>query len=270
MALHYLLLLAIVQGLTEFLPVSSSGHLVLTHHLMSNASLDLCWTANRMLDVAVHIGTLLAVIVYFYKDLWGMALSIRSRQSDNFSLLKNIVLASLPIIFIGAIIHKLEPSFLCMLTVMAWMTLIFGIVLWVADKFSKTDKELANMSSGHSLLIGLAQALALVPGTSRSGITMSAARFLGYNRVETARFSLLLSIIAIGGAGTLSGYSVYQSGDWALGSSALIAIILSFITGWISIAVMMKFLQRFTFVPFAIYRIILGSILLYLIYFGSF
>ncbi|NQZ13521.1 MAG: undecaprenyl-diphosphate phosphatase [Alphaproteobacteria bacterium] len=267
MALHYLLILAIVQGLTEFLPVSSSGHLVLTHYLMGDSSVDLCWSENRMLDVAVHIGTLLAVLVYFYKDIWAMASNVHQKDSDGFHLLRNVIIASIPVIVCGFLLQKLEPSFLCLLKVMAWMTLIFGIVLWIADKYGKTDKKIEQMGGKHALLIGLSQALALVPGTSRSGITMTSARFLGYTRTDAARFSLLLGIVAIAGAGTLSGYDLYQSGSIDLGLSSLLGVLLSFITGWISIAVMMKWLNRHTLTPFAIYRIILGAGLLYLLYF---
>ncbi|MAZ75875.1 MAG: undecaprenyl-diphosphatase [Micavibrio sp.] len=270
MALHYLLFLAIIQGLTEFLPVSSSGHLVLTHALFGEGSIDLCWNANRMLDVAVHVGTLLAVIAYFWRDLWGMASHVHQPNSDGFHMLRNVIIASIPVILIGFIINKIEPSLLCMLEVMAWMMLIFGIVLWVADKFGKTNKKLERMTALQAFWIGLSQSIALIPGTSRSGITMATARFLGFNRVDAARFSLLLSIIAIAGAGTLNAYSVFKIGDLEFGLSIGLAILLSFITGWISIAVMMKWLKRFSFTPFAIYRVILGVVLLYFIYSGKF
>jgi undecaprenyl-diphosphatase len=270
MALHYLLFLAIIQGLTEFLPVSSSGHLVLTHAFFGEGSVDLCWSANRMLDVAVHVGTLLAVIIYFWKDLRDMATHVHKPKSDGFHMTRNIAIASIPVIIIGYIINKMEPSFLCLIEVMAWMMLIFGIVLWIADKFGKTDKELSQMTNLQAFFIGLSQAIALVPGTSRSGITMTTARFLGFNRVDAARFSLLLSIVAISGAGTLNAYSVFKTGDLELGLSVGLAVSLSFITGLISIAIMMKWLKRFSFTPFAIYRVILGCVLLYFIYSGQF
>ena len=270
MALHYLLFLAIIQGLTEFLPVSSSGHLVLTHAFFGEGSIDLCWSANRMLDVAVHVGTLLAVIVYFWKDLWDMASHVHQPKSDGFHMMRNIAIASIPVIIIGFLINKMEPSFLCMIEVMAWMMLIFGIILWIADKFGKTDKELAKMTSLQAFFIGLSQAIALVPGTSRSGITMTTARFLGFKRVDAARFSLLLSIVAIAGAGTLNAYSVFKTGDLELGLSVGLAVLLSFATGFISIVVMMKWLKRSSFTPFAIYRVILGCVLLYFIYSGKF
>ncbi len=268
--LHTIVILAIIQGLTEFLPVSSSGHLVLGHYLMGNSTIDMCWSQNRMLDVAVHVGTLLAVISYFYKDLWSMKKSVHRPHSEGFRMMRNVAIGSIPVIIIGFIVNKIEPSFLCLLEIMAWMTLIFGIVLWMSDKYSKAYRHLEKMNWLHASLIGLSQALALIPGTSRSGITMTTARFLGYTRVNAARFSLLLSIVAIGGAGTLSALDLYESGDIDLGRNVLIGGALSFITGWVSIAIMMKWLQKYTFKPFAIYRVLLGCALLYFIYFGGF
>jgi undecaprenyl-diphosphatase len=267
MPLYHILLLAIIQGLTEFLPVSSSGHLVLTHFLLGQGSTDLCWETNRLMDVAVHVGTLFSVLVYFRKDLFSMVCNITKPQSDGFKLSKHIIIASLPVIVIGFIVQQYKFSFLCMIETMAWMMLVFGIVLWIADKF-KSDKTLEQMNSKNALLIGLSQILALIPGVSRSGITMMGARFLGFTRVEAARFSLLLSIVAISGAGTLSGLDLIQDDALHLGIDIIFAVILAFISGLIAITLMMKWLSNSTFLPFAIYRIILGVGLLVLIYSG--
>jgi undecaprenyl-diphosphatase len=269
MPLYHILLLAVVQGLTEFLPVSSSGHLVLIHHLLGEGNADLCWKTNRLMDVAVHIGTLFSVLVYFRQDLISMICAVHKPKSDGFKLLKHIIIASLPVIIIGFIIQQYQFSFLCLIEVMAWMTLIFGIVLWFSDKFNST-KILNQMNNSNAFIIGLSQILALIPGVSRSGITMISARFLGFNRVETARFSLLLSIIAISGAGVLSSLDLFQDGTTKLGFDILIAVTLSFISGLIAITLMMKWLSKATFLPFAIYRIILGIGLLVLIYSGLF
>ena len=267
MPLYHILLLALIQGLTEFLPVSSSGHLVLTHALIGEGSKDLCWETNRLMDVAVHVGTLFAVFVYFYKDILNMLKGILDKNSSGFKMALHLIIASLPVIIAGFIIHKIEPSFICMIEVMAWTTLIFGIVLWYADRF-ETSKTLEQMGISQAIIIGLSQTLALIPGVSRSGISMTSARFLGFSRVEAARFSLLLSIIAISGAGALSGLDLIQTGDLKLGFDVLIAVILSFLSGWVSIALMMKWLSRATFTPFAIYRIILGIVLLGVLYGG--
>ena len=266
MPLYHILILALIQGLTEFLPVSSSGHLVLTHHLLGEGKTDLCWETNRMIDVAVHVGTLLSVLVYFWRDLWDMARNLFNFKSTEFKLITHLGLASIPVILAGLIIHKIEPSFLCMIEVMAWMTIIFGIVLWVADKYFDETKTLDQMNYFQATLVGLSQCLALIPGTSRSGITMTAARFLGFKRTEAARFSLLLSIVAISGAGFLTSLDLIESGNMSLGSDVLTAIALSFLAGWGAIALMMRWLQKSTFTPFAIYRIILGIIILTVLY----
>lgn len=269
MPLYHILILALVQGISEFLPISSSGHLVLTHALLGNENTNLCWETNRMIDVAVHVGTLFSVLVYFRRDLLSMISGISDKTSSGFLLLRNVVIASIPVAIAGYIIHKIEPSFLCFVEIMAWMTLVFGIVLLIADKFN-ADKTLGQMNGMQATLIGLSQALALVPGVSRSGITMTSARFLGFSRVEAARFSLLLSIVAISGAGILSGGKLLETPNIALGADVLLAVFLSFISGWVAITLMMKWLSKATFLPFAIYRIVLGILLLGLIYSGSF
>lgn len=269
MPLYHILILALVQGISEFLPISSSGHLVLTHALLGNENTNLCWETNRLIDVAVHVGTLLSVLLYFRNDLFTMLGGLTDKTSSGFLLLRNIVIASVPVVIAGYIIHKIEPSFMCLVEIMAWMTLVFGIVLLIADKFN-ADKKLRHMNAIEAALIGLSQALALVPGVSRSGITMTSARFLGFSRVEAARFSLLLSIVAISGAGILSGGKLLDTPNLALGTDVLLAVFLSFISGWVAITLMMKWLSNATFLPFAIYRIILGIILLGMIYTGSF
>ncbi len=269
MAFYHIIILALVQGITEFLPISSSGHLVLFHNLTGNGNVDLCWEQNRLLDVAVHVGTLLSVLVYFHKDILKMMGGMFSTQSEGFGLMKHLIVASIPVIILGFILQQFQFSFLCLLEVMAWMTLIFGIVLLIADRFEQS-KTLEEMSLKNSLLIGLSQALALIPGVSRSGITMTSARFLGFSRVESARFSLLLSIVAISGAGVLSSYDLYESNNLELNQSIVIAVLLSFVAGWVSIMLMMKWLAKASFKPFAIYRIILGVFLLVGIYGGFF
>ncbi len=268
MPLFHILILALVQGISEFLPISSSGHLVLTHALLGNAQNDMCWQTNRLLDVAVHVGTLMSVLIYFRKDLFKILANITKPDSDSFGLGANVIIASLPVIIIGFIFQKIQPDFVCLLEIMAWMTIIFGIVLYFADKFNDS-KPLSVMNKKESFVIGLSQALALVPGVSRSGITMTSARFLGFSRVDCAKFSLLLSIIAISGAGLLGGIETYKSGNAQLGMEVVMAIILSFLSGLIAIHLMMKWLAKATFKPFVIYRILLGAFLLVLIY-GNF
>jgi undecaprenyl-diphosphatase len=273
MILYHIFLLAVIQGLTEFLPISSSGHLVLTHAILDSEDVQGAWDNNVLLDIAVHVGTLFSVLLYFWRDAVKMLLSFKDIATGNVkaegSKLTLFVLAgSIPVIIAGFILHALEPDWIRALYVMATTTIVFGVVLWWADSKSPAKRTLENMRYRDVLWIGGAQVLALVPGTSRSGITMTAARFLGFSRVESARYSLLLAIIAISGAGFLSSISLLREGDLALTLDALVAVLFSFISGWLSIAVMMKFIEKSSFTVFAVYRVILGTALLVLLYSG--
>lgn len=269
MPLLHILLLAIVQGLTEPLPVSSSGHLVLTHRILDGNTVDMCWEQDRTLDVAMHVGTLFSVLAYYWRDVWAMMTSIFKPQSDGFGMALNLVIASIPVIGVGLAIHLMQPSFVCLLEIMAWMLVVFGILLWIADKFSSAERTVEQMNWKHAILIGLAQCFSLMPGVSRSGATMTAGRFLGYKRIEAARFSLLLAVVAITGAGTLTALDLIQDENAALSNDAILAGLFAFIAGYGAIAFMVKWLQRFTFTPFAIYRIVLGIAVLAMIYTGS-
>lgn len=271
MNLYHIILLAVIQGLTEFLPVSSSGHLGLFHCFTDQCAQ---WdNDNLTMDIAVHVGTLLSVLLYFWRDVIRMLLGVKDIgtgkvKTDNAKLTLYILISSIPVIIVGFILHIFEPDWLKTLYVIAWATIIFGVVLWWADKKAPVEREMKDLTLKDAVLIGCAQILALIPGTSRSGITMTAARFLGFSRSESAHYSMLLAMIAISGAGALIGIGLIKSGDVTLGMDALIAVALSFVSGWISIAVMMKFLQNSTFTVFAIYRVILGAGLLGLLYSG--
>lgn len=266
MALFHIVILALVQGITEFLPISSSGHLILLHELFGDNALE-TWETNLSLDVAVHVGTLLAVLLYFRRDLVSMLNGIANAENrQGRRLVYFLVAGSIPVIAAGFILYLLEPGWLRSVKVTAWCTLIFGIVLWISDRRGGTERTLENMGFKDALLIGLTQVLALIPGTSRSGITITTARFLGFSRTEAAHFSLLLSIIAISGAGTLSGFGLFRSGNLALGLDIGLAILLSFISSLGAIALMLKWLKKASFAPFVYYRIALGLLLLYLIY----
>jgi len=272
MLLYHIILLAIIQGLTEFLPVSSSGHLGLFHCFT-----DQCdqWDAeNLTLDIAVHVGTLLSVLLYFWRDVMRMLIGAKdigtgNAKTNESKLLLFVLLSSIPVILAGLVLHTLEPDWLKTLHVIAWATLIFGIILWWADKKTTTGKTIDQMTTKDAFFIGLAQMLALIPGTSRSGITMTASRLLGYNRTESARYSMFLAMIAISGAGALISLSLIKDGNLELGLNALIAAGFSFISGIVAIHLMMKFLEKSTFTAFAIYRIILGSALLIMLYTGA-
>lgn len=271
MILYHIILLAIIQGLTEFLPVSSSGHLGLFHCFT-----DQCdqWDAeNVTMDIAVHVGTLFSVVLYFWRDVLRMIFGARDigvgrYKSKDSQLLIFIIISSIPVIIAGLILKQMEPDWLKTLYVIAWTTLLFGIVLWWADTKHDDTKHMESLTLKDAVLIGLAQMLALIPGTSRSGITMTASRILGYSRSESARYSLLLSIVAISGAGALMGLDVLKDGNVSLGFDALVAAVFAFFSGLLAIHIMMRFLEKSTFTVFALYRVILGGGLLVLLYSG--
>jgi len=259
----------VVQGITEFLPVSSSGHLVLTWEFFDRAG----WPVPEqtpgdrlILDIAVHVGTLAAVCVYFWRDLWQMTLGVLKlavgQMTPGARLALHVVLASLPLVAVGYFFKDAITDMLRDITVVAWATIGFGLVLLVADRMGLTVRRVEHMSLGAALFVGLAQVLALVPGTSRSGITMTAARFLGYERPEAARFSLLLSIPAILGAGTLAGRDLYLADNPHLSADAVVAAAVSFIVALAAIALMIRWLRHAGFMPFVVYRILLGAALL--------
>ncbi|WP_417828394.1 undecaprenyl-diphosphate phosphatase [Thalassospira sp.] len=265
MTLQHIILLAVVQGITEFLPISSSGHLVLAPAITGSADQGL------LVDVAVHVGTLAAVLIYFWRDVFamigGFVRLFTGRINPGARLAIHIVLATIPVIAVGFYlkVSGIEEQ-LRSIEIIAWTTLGFGILLWIADKVGMTINRLEHMRWGGALFIGLAQVLALVPGTSRSGITMTAARFMGYERSDAAQFSMLMSIPVILGAGLLAGIDLHQAGDIALTEDILLAAGLSFATALVAIAVLMNWLKRSSFTPFVIYRILLGGGLLAWVY----
>lgn len=264
MPLLHLAILALVQGITEFLPISSSAHLVLVPKFT-------CWPDQGLLiDVAVHVGTLGAVMLYFWRDLAELATGLwrvmKGRRDRNARLFGYIVIATLPVIAAGFALNHFYPRGLRGLEMIAWATLGFGVLLWVADKLGMTMRRMEHLKMGDALIVGFAQVLALIPGTSRSGITMTAARLLGMERPDAARFSMLLSIPVILGAGTLKGWELYESGDATLTQDAFAAAGLAFASALVAIALLMAWLKRSTFTPFVLYRVVLGLFLLSVAY----
>ena len=261
----HIAILALVQGISEFLPISSSGHLVLVPWLLG-------WKDQGLIiDVAVHVGTLGAVMVYLRKEiaqmLTGLWRAAKGRGfNDGTRLVMYLVLGTIPVVIAGFLVNSIYTDGIRSITVIGWATLGFGVVLWISDRFGLTLKRIEHLKLFDVIVIGLSQALALIPGTSRSGITMTAGRLLGMERSDAARFSMLLSIPAIMGAGTLKGYELFQSGDGGLTTSVFVATFLSFITAFVAIFLMMAWLRRATFTPFVIYRILLGGFLLAIAY----
>jgi len=259
-----IVVLAAVQGLTEFLPISSSGHLVLVPALTG-------WPDQGLaIDVATHVGTLAAVLVYFWRDVGRMAGGLAGlavgRLTPGGRLAGFLLIGTIPALVVGFLVDRYVGDGLRRMEVVAWTMIGFGVVLYVADRLGLTVRRLEHMTLFHAVAVGCAQAFAFVPGTSRSGITMVAARLLGYERAEAARFSFLLSIPAISAAGLWKGLEVVRGGDPRMLEAALAAAGLSALAGFLAIAVLMHWLRRSTFTPFVVYRLGLGLVLLYLVY----
>ncbi len=259
MTLLHIIVLAVVQGITEFLPISSSAHLILVPKVFD-------WPDQGLvIDVAVHVGTLFAVMLYFWRDLSAMAIGcvnlLLGRRNGGTKLVILIVVATIPVVVVGLLIDSSMDN-VRSIRLIGWTTLTFAILLYLADRFGPTTRSIADMRMSSALMIGLAQATALVPGVSRSGVTMTAARAFGLAREEAARFSLLMSIPTLIAAGVFEGFVVYRQKDAILTDAALTAAALSFATALLTIALMMAWLRRATFAPFIVYRIILGFILL--------
>lgn len=266
MSFYYLVILALVQGITEFLPISSSAHLVLLPKITGHADQGL------VLDVAVHLGTLFAVMLYFRRDIIDIAAAYSVKLSDISQpvvaarrLGQMVFVGSIPVMIAGFLLHIALPEGIRSVSVIAFTTIFFGLLLGWADHTCRCDRQLSDLKFKDAVIIGLGQMLALVPGTSRSGITMTAALFLGFTRTEAARFSLLLGIPAILGAGAIGAYDLVQSGNVMLGLDAVIGMGLSFVTAYAAIALMMRWLSSSGFMPFVIYRMILGIALLFFI-----
>lgn len=267
--------LALVQGVTEFLPISSSAHLILGRAILSGlgfAVSELTPAEELALDVALHVGSLGAVIVYFWRDilllLGGLLDGLTGKGGSRFRLLLVVIAASLPIV-IGAFIAKdLITESGRSLTIIAWTTLIFGIVLWFADRQPQKKSDIEALSFRDAIIIGFAQILAIIPGVSRSGICMTVGRFVGLDRPLSARLAMLLSIPTILGAGVLAAFDMLKSGNSQLTSDALFGGLLSFIFALTAIALLMNWLKRQTYTPFVIYRVALGLLLLGLVYSG--
>lgn len=259
MPLFMLALIAAVQGITEFLPVSSSGHLALIS-LVTDRPYQ-----GRSIDVAAHVGTAIAVAAYLRADLLRMASGLlnfgRHHSNDAYvSLL--IIIATLPVVSVGYFVNKIDPAWLLNLKTLAIANLIFAMLLWLADKFGATTRAMGDLTLYQAVLIGLVQIFALIPGASRSGVTMMAARYLGFGRLTAARFSLLLSLPTIAGAGVLKAYDLVHSGDLALGVDALIVSALSCLFAFAAIELMMRWLAHSDFTVFVGYRLALGIVLL--------
>ncbi|MGI9333597.1 MAG: undecaprenyl-diphosphate phosphatase [Gammaproteobacteria bacterium] len=255
------LVLAVLQGLTEFLPISSSAHLILVPLLTH-------WRDQGIaFDVAVHVGTLAAVVAYFRKDLKAIVADcLRSlrlgRAHGNSRLAWLIVIGTIPAGFGGFALNLIGDAALRSPVVIAVATIGFGLALWWADATARNSRPQGALVVRDAVLIGLAQALALIPGTSRSGITITAGLALGLTRDAAARFSFLLSIPLIASAGLLKAKEAFELGDPGVWSSLVAGAIISGVVAYLTIHFFLKLLERIGLMPFVVYRLILGVVLL--------
>ncbi len=266
MPLFQLILIAVIQGVTEFLPVSSSGHLILLPGL---TGLD---DQGQLIDVAVHVGTLGAVVIYFWRDVVrgfaGLPRLLTGRADTAGSRLTlGLVIATIPVILAGAALHFTGLSdAMRSIKVIGWTMLIFGLVLYWADTSGPSEKAADDWSPRDALIMGLWQVLSLIPGTSRSGITITGGRWLGYERGQAARLSMLMSIPTIIASGVLlGGEAVVGANTAALWDSA-IAAFFAFVSALLALTLMMRLLRSVSFAPYVIYRVILGVALLAIAY----
>ena len=261
MAWEILLILSIIQGITEFLPISSSAHLILIPKFFSQIE------AGRNFDVSLHFGSLLAVLIYLRKDLFTILLDTISKskkrsRKKGYKLLINLIVSTIPVVLIGFAISYFKIDIIRSIEVIGWTTLIFGILLGIVDNNPKAINKLTNIKLKDSIVIGLAQTLALIPGVSRSGIVMTSGLYMGFNRYEASKYSLLLSIPVIIAATSLESMSLYNEKGYFLNNEMIIGVAVSFITALLTITLFMQWINKASLKIFVIYRVILGIMIL--------
>jgi len=240
-----ILLLSIVQGISEFIPVSSSGLLVIFENIFEIQN------NNLLINVTMHGGSLAAVVLFFYKDLVNLW--------KNPKLLLNLIIATIPVVIVGGFLQYYGiVDQLMNIVVIGYSTIFFGILLFFSDRNSEDKKFNQSISNKDSFIIGLYQVLALIPGTSRSGIALTGARFLKFNRVDAARFSFLLSVPTLSAAFILSTYKIYKLDETEFNTLLLLAFIFSFVFSLLTIKYFLIFLKNFSLNVFVVFRIIMG------------
>jgi undecaprenyl-diphosphatase len=273
-------LLGIIQGITEFLPISSTAHLTLAGKLFGLVSTDHPEAWTQFIAV-MQLGTLAAVLVYFFRDILGMTRAVVrdlsthggglgwKGYSKDSRLAFAIAIGTLPVGFIGfALKHVIEGVLTKTTAVIAASLIVLALLLWLAEKLSRRTKDLSRVSFLDALIIGCAQALALIPGSSRSGTTMTAALFIGFNRESAARFSFLLSIPAVAASGLFEMLRIDEHVFHLGMGNLVVATIVSGIAGYAAIAWLLRYLVRHTMMVFVWYRIVLGLILIFLLFQG--
>ena len=248
-----ILILSLIQGVSEFLPVSSAAHLVLISNQFTFVN------QNLLIDICLHLGSLIAIIFYFRNEIFNF--------TKNKSFLIKILMGSLPIIPVGYLLYQSGMmEHLRSLEVIGWMSLIFGILLYLSDKSKTTNKIETKFTYMSALFIGLFQILALIPGVSRAGITITSGRILGFNRLDSAKISFFLSIPTLAAASILGIFNIYKEGSEELNFLAIIAVIFSSIFSYFTIVLFLNFIKKFSLKIFVIYRIILSLLILGIVY----
>lgn len=268
--------LGIIQGLTEFLPISSTGHLTVTGKLMNLVSAENPehWTS---FIAVIQLGTLVAILVYFWNDLWHITIDFIkdnvfkrksfSSQSFNSRMGWFIIIGSIPVVIIGLGFKDIiEGAFTKNLYVIGTSLIVLGVILAIAEKVGNFKRELKDIKWYHALIIGFAQSLALIPGSSRSGTTITAGIFLGFKRETAARFSFLLSVPAILGSGLLQLYEALGFIDMSGIVNLVVATVASAISGYLTISFLLKFLKSNSTMVFVFYRIIVGAIIIFMVW----
>ena len=269
-----IIILSFLQGLTEFLPISSSAHLVIPSQIG-------IWSDQGLtFDVAVHFGSLFAVIIYFRREvrdlihqffaLVGKILTFKldfrnelGRTEDIINLV-HLLVATIPILLAGFILKDIAENQLRSLPIIATSTILFGLILWLADSKRTIQKNQTRMNMSRAFLIGIAQIAAIIPGASRSGVTISAALFLGIDRERASRFSIMLGIPTICGAMALLTSQIPTADLSSISISFMGAVLISFFVAYASIHYFLKYVSQWGFFPFVIYRLCLGAFLFYL------
>lgn len=265
MTIYEIIILAIIQGLTEFLPISSSAHLILPAEVLGWSNQGLAF------DVAVHVGSLLAVVIYFREDIVRLFLAwlkqgFSSQQSVDSKLAWWVIVGTIPAGLFGFLMKDFIEIYARSALIIAITTIVFGLLLWYADHKSKQIKELSGIGIRETVIIGIAQAFAIIPGTSRSGITMTAGLMMGLTREAAARFSFLLSIPIILAAGSFSTLDLVSAGSSVDWGALLYGAGFSFVAAYTCIYLFLGWISRIGMLPFVIYRLLLGVILLIFVF----
>lgn len=256
--------LSLIQALTEFLPVSSTAHLIVLSKIFHLP------TAGRLTEVALHMGTLGVVLVYFRKDVLegfqGLLSLLKGKTTPSLHRWLMIALGTLPVVIVGYLVNRYVGKGLRTLEVMGWASIFSGLILFLVDRSFPTHKKLESLTYQDALIVGVLQIIALIPGASRMGTTLLGARMLGYNRVQAARFSFLLSIPVVIGATILMMAEASRAQLSHMAVEMMLTALFCFVLGYGVLMLLMAWLKKRSFAPFALYRLVFGGYLLYMVY----